>query len=139
MAAYIGNEFKGKRYNAMAAQNGNSFIAYERNAMAGRDSNSFKGQNYNAMAGVNYNTFLVEKNNLIACGYDNIIELSGAGNAIIAANGSKFKGKKGNAICMVEFDQKNNIAAIKSAIIDGEILKEDAWYELKDGEFIETK
>ncbi len=55
----------------------------------------------------------------------------------MAANGSVFKGKKGNAVCMVEFDDERKIIGIKAAIIDGETLKEDTYYTLKKGEFIE--
>ena len=75
---------------------------------------------------------------MIACRFNNTIELSGTNNVVLAANGSKVKGKIGNAICLVEFDRFNKrIINVKSAIIDGKILKEDIFYKLVDGEFIE--
>lgn len=58
----------------------------------------------------------------------------------MAANGSKFKGKKGNAVCMVEFDEnKEKILNIKAAVIDGEIFKKNTWFTFENGEFIEVK
>lgn len=54
----------------------------------------------------------------------------------------KAKGTIGNAICVVErgeFDGNTYpIKSIKAAIIDGKILKENVYYTLKDGEFVEA-
>jgi hypothetical protein len=57
---------------------------------------------------------------------------------------SKIKGKKGCWITLAEwkFDSEKERYApicVKSAQIDGEILKEDTWYELIDGEFTEKE
>ncbi len=46
---------------------------------------------------------------------------------------------KGNAVCMVEFDEEQGkIIGGKFAIIDGKTLKQDTYYTLKKGEFIEV-
>jgi len=52
---------------------------------------------------------------------------------------SMAKGKKGNWIVLVEYNIVNNTyipVCVKSAQIDGIILKEDTWYILKNGEFV---
>jgi hypothetical protein len=57
---------------------------------------------------------------------------------------NRIKGKKGDWITLAEWkydeDKKRYVPlCVKSAQIDGEKLKEDVWYELKDGEFQEVK
>jgi len=48
---------------------------------------------------------------------------------------SKAKAVKYSAIVVCERDDNGNLLAIKSAIIDGEILKENTFYSLENGEF----
>jgi hypothetical protein len=53
---------------------------------------------------------------------------------------SKIKGKIGNWITLTEWnysDGHNKPVCVKSAQIDGVIIKEDVFYTLKNGEFIE--
>lgn len=62
-------------------------------------------------------------------------------NNILAALGKRcrVKGKKGNVIFMVEYEDKGfKIKNCLSAIIDGKKLKEDTWYTIKDGKFVEA-
>ncbi len=48
-------------------------------------------------------------------------------------------GIKGSAICLVERNDDYKIINVKASIIDGDILKENTFYELVDGEFIECE
>ena len=53
---------------------------------------------------------------------------------------SKIKGKIGNWITLSEWEWKNDDyvpVCVKSAQIDGKKIKEDTWYQLKNGEFVE--
>ena len=34
--------------------------------------------------------------------------------------------------------EEGNIIGVKSGVVDGETLKPDTWYTLKDGEFVEV-
>ncbi len=90
------------------------------------------------MAARDLNMITAHNANTIACGFHNTITLNGTGNMVTAANGSVFKGKIGNAVCMVEFDEEGKIIGGKFTIIDGETLKEDIYYTYQDGEFIEV-
>ena len=65
------------------------------------------------------------------------IILNGSNSFGIAGKSSKIKGKKGCAICLVQYNNNYQIIGGKSAIIDGEILKEDTYYKLENGEFVE--
>ena len=51
--------------------------------------------------------------------------------------GSKMKGKKGNWIVLAEYDNSGKVIAVVSAKIDGNKIKEDIWYGVKNGKFVE--
>ena len=57
--------------------------------------------------------------------------------ANIGVNG-KIKGKKGDWIVLAEYDDNFLPLCVKSAQIDGEKIKEDTFYQLKNGEFVEV-
>ena len=57
--------------------------------------------------------------------------------ANIGVNG-KIKGKKGNWIVLAEYDTTGFPLCVKSAQIDGKKIKEDTFYQLKNGEFVEV-
>mgnify|MGYP001565876368 CR=1 FL=1 len=62
-------------------------------------------------------------------------------NSIACAIGinNKAKSIKGNWIVVSEWALENNkwvVETVKAAIIDGEILKENTWYKVKEGEFV---
>ena len=76
-------------------------------------------------------------------GYMSAAEVNGNGSvAIVTGYKSKVKASLGNAIVIVERGKWNGkiypLLAIKSAIVDGKIIKEDTWYKLVDGEFVEA-
>ena len=68
---------------------------------------------------------------------------SGDGAIVMSAGiEGKAKAKKGSWISIAEWKwdgEKNIPACVKSAIIDGETLKEDTYYTVKDGEFVEIQ
>ena len=63
--------------------------------------------------------------------------------AIVTGDKSKVKGAIGCGIVAVERGDWDGetypIVAIKAAIVDGEKIKPDTWYVLKNGEFVEKK
>ena len=63
--------------------------------------------------------------------------------AIATGYDSKAKACKGSAIVVCERGEWNGITypliAIKAAIVDGKILKENTFYKLVDGEFVECE
>ena len=65
------------------------------------------------------------------------------GVALAAGIGCKAKGAIGCAICCVERGEWNGkthpIVAVKAAIVDGEKIRADTWYQLKNGEFVEVE
>ena len=79
-----------------------------------------------------------------ATGYQGAASATGkSGVALAAGIECKAKGAIGCAICCVERGEWNGkaypIVAVKAAIVDGEKIKADTWYQLKNGEFVEVE
>lgn len=76
---------------------------------------------------------------LSASGDSSQLELNGKKSvgANIGKNGI-IKGKKGNWIVLAEYDKGGIPLCVKSAQIDGRKIKEDTFYKLENGEFIEV-
>ena len=72
-------------------------------------------------------------------GYHAKIESEG-NNAVVAAIGinSKIKAKKGSWITLAEYGKDLKPVCVRSAQIDGKSLKEDVFYQLKGGKFVEA-
>lgn len=75
-----------------------------------------------------------------ASGWCSTAEVSGK-DSIAVANGykSKARGAIGCYIVMTEYDDSGNMLMAKMAKVDGAIIKENTWYTLKNGEFVEWK
>jgi len=67
-------------------------------------------------------------------------EITTGKNSVTAAIGrnSKIKAIIGTWITLAEYDDEGIVKLVKSAQIDGKILKEDVFYQLIDGEFSEV-
>ncbi len=66
--------------------------------------------------------------------------LAGGNGAIIAGDhGSIAKGKKGAVMLLVERNEENEIINFNAVQVDGEKIKEDTFYKLENGEFVEVK
>lgn len=79
-----------------------------------------------------------------ATGYRGAASATGkAGVALAAGYECKAMGALGCAICCVERGEWDGetfpIIAVKAATVDGEKIKADTWYQLKNGEFVEVE
>ena len=108
--------------NAKLAGGNNATLAGGYNAtLAGGDNAKLAGGNYATLAG-GYNATLAGGENSI----------------IVGDNHSIAKGKKGAVIILIERDNNCNIIDFKAIQVDGEKIKEDVLYKLKNGEFVEV-
>lgn len=65
----------------------------------------------------------------------------GDSSLIIGRNGCKAKGGKNSVIVLTEWRRKDGEyvpVCVKAEVVDGEKIKPDTWYELKNGEFKES-
>ena len=67
-------------------------------------------------------------------------EVSGKGSVAISTGYcGKVRGALGCAIVSVERDDNMNLVSICSEIVDGEHIKPDVWYMVKNGDFVEVE
>lgn len=59
--------------------------------------------------------------------------------AIVTGNGSKASGKRGCWLVLTERDNKNHVLGVQAVKVDGETIKEDAFYTLSGGKGTEVK
>lgn len=71
-------------------------------------------------------------------GGDNATLAGGENSIIVGDNHSIAKEKKGAVIVLIERDNNCNIIDFKAVQVDGEKIKEDVLYKLKNGEFVEV-
>jgi hypothetical protein len=120
---------------AMTSDNKVAMTSYNEVAMT--SSNKVAMTSYNEVAMTSSNEVRCEKNNLLVGRRKNKIEI-GEQSVAVMENESKVKGKKGSLIVLVERDNDNNIIFYKAEMVDGEKVKEDVWYQLRGGEFVEV-
>ena len=70
--------------------------------------------------------------------------LYGASDIMCAGNKSKAKAKVGSWITLAEWkwsdDKNHNVpVCVKTEYVDGENIKADTWYQLKNGKFVEVQ
>ena len=59
---------------------------------------------------------------------------------MVRGNGVKAKGGLGTILVIaIEKRDSYDIAEWKAAVVDGEAIKADTWYTLKNGEFVEVQ
>lgn len=91
-----------------------------------------------------YNTIYSygENANIASSGYSTSVDSSGK-EAIVSCTGanSMVKAKKGSWVTLAEWQTivgHKKLICVKTEYVDGERIKEDTWYKLKNGEFIEV-
>ena len=106
--------------------------------LAGGDCATLAGGNSAKLAGGN-SAKLAGGDHATLAGGD-CATLAGGKYAILAGDvGSIAKGKKGAVILLVERNKKGEISNFNAVQVDGEIIKEDTFYKLKNGEFMEVE
>lgn len=91
-----------------------------------------------------YNTIYSygENANIASSGYSTSVDSSGK-EAIVSCTGanSMVKAKKGSWVTLAEWQTivgHKKLICVKTEYVDGERIKEDTWYKLKNGEFVES-
>lgn len=91
-----------------------------------------------------YNTIYSygENANIASSGYSTSVDSSGK-EAIVSCTGanSMVKAKKGSWVTLAEWKTivgHKKLICVKTEYVDGERIKEDTWYKLENGEFVES-
>ena len=107
----------------------------------GNRSNLAGGNRSNLAGGDGSNLAGGNRSNL--AGGDDSNLAGGACSAIIGRNGCKAKAGLRSILCLSAWGWNESgeyvPVQVKAAIVDGETIKPDTWYTLKDGEFVEVE
>ena len=104
----------------------------EKGTAGGDRSNLAGGDRSNLAGGYRSNLAGGDRSNL-AGGYSSVL---------IGRNRCKAKGGKNSVIVLTEWEWQGNDyvpVCVKAEVVDGERIKEDVFYTLKNGEFVEAK
>ena len=63
----------------------------------------------------------------------------GNSSALRAGEGSKFKGGMWSVFACEVRDRSGYLVGVNTAVVDGEAIKPNTWYTLKNGEFVEVE
>ena len=119
----------GDRSNLAGGYRSNLAGGYRSNLAGGDGSNLAGGDRSNLAGGSDSN---------LAGGSDSNLA-GGKKSLILGGHGSKAKGGLHSVIVLTEWDWVDGDyrpVCVKAEIVDGEKLKADTWYQLKDGEFV---
>ena len=113
----------------------------DRSNLAGGDSSNLVGGSWSNLAGGDGSNLAGGyRSNLAGGGGSNLA--GGVSSLIVGRNVKKAKGGLHSVIVLTEWDWNNDDyvpVCVKAEIVDGERIKADTWYTLKNGEFTEVK
>ncbi|MDY5007562.1 hypothetical protein [Candidatus Allofournierella merdipullorum] len=109
----------GDKESAAAGEQGSAAAGYKGSAAAGNWGSAAAGEQGSAAAGEQGSAAAGEQG--LAC-----------------CRGGKVKGGMGAVIVASELDDYGKTVRVAAAIVDGEKIKADTWYTVKNGEFVEV-
>ena len=135
----------GGNCSSVSAGNRSSVSGGYCSSVSGGNCSSVSGGNDSSVSGGNRSSVSGGNRSSVSGGYCSSVVSRGQsavgknGVAVARGNGVKVKGGSGSLlVCAIEYDDAYNIKEWKSAIVDGEVIKADTWYTVKDGEFVEV-
>ncbi len=139
------SQLAGGDYSQLAGGNRSQLAGGNRSQLAGGDYSQLAGGNRSQLAGGDdsqlaggYDSQLAGGNrSQLAGGDGSQLELKGEKSVAIADNRSRVKGKIGSFFALCERGDEGEITSFIAEKVDGENVKEDVWYCLKDGKLQE--
>lgn len=143
--------------SSLAGGNESNLVGgYKSNLASGYKSNLAGGNWSNLAGGIRSNLIGGDKSNLVGGNWSNLVSgaksnlvggnesnLAGGNESLIVGrNSTKAKGGIRSVIILTEWARVGDEytpVAVKAEIVDGERIKADTWYALKDGEFVEVE
>ena len=132
--------------SALTGGNRSALTGGDKSALTGGNRSALTGGNYSALTG-GYKSALTGGNRSALKGGDRSALTGGymsaltGGKAAIMRGGkeSTFKGDMWSVFACEIRDDEYRLTGMATAVVDGENIKPDVWYECVDGEFAEVK
>ena len=114
----------------------------DRSNLAGGDRSNLAGGYRSNLAGGSWSNLAGGDSSNLAGGDSSNLACGGS-SVIVGRNGCKAKGGLHSVIVLTEWDWNDDDeyvpTCVKAEVVDGEKIKADVWYTLKNGEFVEAK
>ncbi len=120
-------------WSALAAGYGSNLAASDWSTLAAGYRSNLAAGNRSTLAAGNRSTLAAGYGSNLAAGY---------GSVIAGRNGCAAKAGKNSVIVLTEWEYMKgeyNPVNVKAVIVDGEKIKADTWYTLKNGELVEVE
>ena len=117
----------GDKESAAAGEQGSAAAGYKGSAAAGYKGSAAAG-NWGSAAAGNWGSAAAGEQGSAAAGEQ----------GLACCRGGKVKGGMGAVIVASELDNYGKNVRVAAAIVDGEKIKADTWYTVKNGEFVEV-
>ena len=141
LAGGDGSNLAGGAYSNLAGGVRSNLAGGDDSNLAGGDGSNLAGGAYSNLAGGAYSNLAGGvRSNLAGGAYSNLA--GGASSIMVGRNGCKAKGGKNSVIVLTEWDYRNGEwvpICVKAEVVDGERIKADTWYTVKNGELEEVK
>ena len=136
----------GGDWSALTGGYGSALTGGDRSALTGGDWSALTGGYGSALTGGYWSALTGGNCSALTGGYGsaltggNCSALTGGKAAIMRGGAqSKFKGSLWSVFACEIRDNDDNLTGMATAVVDGENIKPDVWYECVDGEFAEVK
>ena len=134
-AGFSGMSAAGKHGVSSVGRYGSSVVDNEGVSAAGSEGSATAG--YNGVSAAGYKGDAITGNyGVSATGYKG--NASAGKNGVACSRGGKVKGGIGCVLALSEIDENGESISANAVIVDGITIKEDTWYTLKNGEFVEA-
>ena len=124
-------------YGRVAGDNESVSVGDKASASAGNYGSASAGESGSASAGFRGSASAGESGSAVSRGSASV-----AANGVAVTRGDRVRAKGGLGSVLVIAVENNydcEIACWKAGVVDGEALKPDTWYTVKDGEFVEVE
>ena len=135
-AGFRGSAAAGESGSAAAGFRGSAAAGFRGSAAAGNYGSAAAGESGSAAAGFRGSAAAGESGSAISRGSSSV-----GPNGLACARGNRVKVRGGlGAVLVIVEENANDYDIYKwaAAVVDGEKIKPDTWYKLKDGEFTEV-
>ena len=125
--------------SSLAARNGSSLAAQDRSSLAAQDGSSLAAQDRSSLAAQDGSSLAARNGSSLAA--QDRSSLTAGKDSILAAFNSKAKAGLGSIIALAIREWEDGRYVIKdfaAGVVDGEKIKADTWYTVKDGQFVEV-
>ena len=140
LAARNCSSLAARNWSSLAAQDKSSLAAQDWSSLAARDCSSLAAQDCSSLAARDCSSLAAQDCSSLAA--QDKSSLAAGKNSVIAAFNSKAKGGKGTLIALATrkfTDEGYVITDFKAGIVDGVEIKENTWYKLENGSFVEVQ